>query len=98
AYPSEVAMDLEAMGFDFDLRPETGEVRTTSGLVSRLNEMARNRTQVFTRLCAKYPVDFALLCFRPPTVIQYLARKDIQDVIDGAEDRKSTRLNSSHVK
>src|SRR5690606_24210008 len=41
--------------------------------------------QVFTRLCAKYPVNFGLLCFRPPTVIQYPARKDIQDVIDGAE-------------
>lgn len=85
AYPPEAAADLEELGFDFDLRPETGEVSTTTELVARLNQMARNRTQVFGHLCSKYPVDFGLICYRPPTVIQYLARKDIQDVIDGKD-------------
>jgi len=84
-FPESIAKTLAEDDFKFDLRLSLGEVKTTAELVKELNDMAESRTKIFGKLCQEFPVDFGFICFRPPTEIQYLARKDIDDIITGGQ-------------
>ena len=69
---------LQEHGYIVDIRIPNDEIDETEELFKRLSEKESRRTQCFIELCKKNTPDFGFLVNRGNTIVEYLARSEIE--------------------
>ena len=87
-YPQSIVPLLEQSDYKIDIRFGTAGITEIDGLFDQLCSMLEKRAEVFQQLFAENPVDFAFVCFRAPTVVQYLAMSEMCNYFAQQEGKK----------
>ena len=77
-HPESLAQDLEASRYKIDIRFGTAGIKEIDPLFDQLVDMLENRRDAFLKLCHEHTPEFAFLCYRAPTVVQYLAMSEME--------------------
>lgn len=72
--------DLNLAGYIVDLRYKTSGIKDLDELFEKLNQMMMKRAECFVTLCKKKKTEFGFLVFRATTIVQYVARSEIEEL------------------
>jgi len=84
---------LEDKNYIVDIRIPNDEVKTTDELFSNLKNMEDIRTDCFIELCKDEAIEFGFLANRGTTIVEYLARSEIESYANMNKNKESMFSN-----
>lgn len=92
-HPTALASELSDLGYKIDIRFGTAGIKDIGMLFEQLCDMLEKRADAFLKLLERHQPEFAFLCFRAPTVVQYLAMVEMEAYFE----RKAGQQIGEHV-
>lgn len=81
-HPDSIAETLRQHHYIFDIRTYAQPPADDKELLEKLDTIVSRRSDAFVDLCAAQQPDFGFVCFRVTTELQYMARCDIEQIIN----------------